>query len=179
MAGTKTIYVRDEDLWDRAKALAGEDGLSGAISHLLSEWVEKQEAARRQNMGELSEVELWVGGKGHEDEHAREYSHHVAFAGRQIAESDGLTVEQSPRIRVYQTKTGKLIVYRDWRDTAKELGATYRRYPDVAALKRDPMALRTQWSDDTKDFDERTDLEDRLLRQLADALGEKFVIRID
>jgi len=119
------------------------------------------------------EVELWVGGDEHEQEHAGE-PHHVGFIGRLIADSQGLSVVQMPRIRVYETRSRTLVVYRHWRE-----GANYRRYPDVAALQNDFTALKTLWLDDKgRDFTERPDLEERLLRGVTDALRERFVLRI-
>ena len=129
---------------------------------------------RRRRSGEFMEVELWVGGDQHEQEHSGE-PHHVGFKGRLIADSEGLSIAQKPRIRVYETKNRKLVVYRDWRE-----GATYSLYPDIAALQNDGTALKTFWLDDGgKDFTERPDLEEKLLRHVADSLREKFVLRID
>ena len=128
---------------------------------------------RRHGKGELMEVELWVGGDEHEQEHAGE-PHHVGFIGRLIADSQGLSIVQMPRIRVYETRSRTLVVYRHWRE-----GANYRRYPDVAALQNDGTALKTLWLDDEgRDFIERPDLEEKLLRGVADALRERFVLRI-
>ena len=90
---------------------------------------------RRHGNGELMEVELWVGGDEHEQEHAGE-PHHVGFIGRLIADSQGLSIVQMPRIRIYETRNRTLVVYRHWRE-----GANYRRYPDVAALQK----IRTFW----------------------------------
>jgi len=129
---------------------------------------------RRHGNGELMEVELWVGGDEHEQEHAGE-PHHVGFIGRLIADSQGLSIVQMPRIRIYETRNRTLVVYRHWRE-----GANYRRYPDVTALQNDFTALKTLWLDDGgKDFTERPDLEEKLLRHVADSLREKFVLRID
>jgi hypothetical protein len=139
-----------------------------AASHALG-----RPLVRRHGNRELIEVELWVGGDEHEQEHAGE-PHHVGFIGRLIADSEGLSIAQKPRIRVYETKNRKLVVYRDWRE-----GATYSLYPDIAALQNDGTALKTLWLDDGgKDFTERPDIEEKLLRHVADSLREKFVLRI-
>jgi hypothetical protein len=40
---TKTVYVKDETLWERAKALGGKDGLSAVIAEALASFVERKE----------------------------------------------------------------------------------------------------------------------------------------
>jgi hypothetical protein len=43
----KTIYVKDDALWERAKQLAGKEGLSGVIAEALAEFVQQKEAESR------------------------------------------------------------------------------------------------------------------------------------
>ena len=171
--------MRDDDLWNRAKALVGEQGLSGVIAKILRDWVQKEEA-RRQS-GEGGEIELWVGGGMYENDHGDDGPLHIAFTGRLIAESKDLGREVHPEICVYQTRTGKLVVYSDWRGhgQTEELatyGATYLEFPNLKTLAAKPRVLNahlTPWEG------ESPDLEKELLRQAAHALGEKLVMRID
>ena len=137
----------------------------------------------RQQIEATREIELWVGGKRYHDEYEDDGPLHVAFKGRLIAESEGLSLDAIPEIRVYQTRTGKLVVYRDWRGKpggGDDEGATYLTFPDLKALAACPRALDAFWVEgDNRDGVDRPDLEQRLLRQAAEALGEPLVIRID
>jgi hypothetical protein len=171
----KTIYFRDASLWDQAKTLAGGEGLSSVIADLLADWVRRREA-----LGNLSEFELWVGGRGHEEQHGSARPLFVGFKGRYIADNFGSSFEQMPKIHVYQTTTGALVVYRDWRDTAgREWGATYLRFQDFQSLQRHPTALQTTSIDAKGDLQEDLDIESEVLQTVADALGQRFVVRID
>ena len=128
----------------------------------------------------LCDIELWVGGDMYQKDHDDAGPLHVAFTGRLIAESDGLALDAIPEISVYQTRTGKLVVYRDWRGGAVEnAGASYLEFPDLKALVASPSALDTLWIDGSKGPAERPDLDRQLLRHAAAALREKLVIRID
>ena len=127
----------------------------------------------------LCEIELWVGGDMYQKDHDDTGPLHVAFTGRLIAESADLA-RAIPEIRVYQTRTGKLIVYHDWRGGAVEnAGATYLEFPDLKALVASTSALDTLWIDDSGNPAERPDLNRQLLHHAAAALSEKLVIRID
>ena len=128
----------------------------------------------------LCEIELWVGGDMYQKDHDDVGPLHVAFTGRLIAESDGLALDALPKIRVYQTRTGKLVVYRDWRGSVvDDAGATYLEFPDLKALVASPSALGTLWIDGSGNADARPDLDRQLLRHTAAGLREKLVIRID
>src|SRR5436190_1807317 len=94
---------------------------------------------RRHGNGELLEVELWVGGDEHEQEHAGE-PHHVGFIGRLIADSQGLSVVQMPRIRVYETRSRTLVAYRS---PYSARGSAVMRLP----ARRKPLCGR--WSGET------------------------------
>ena len=138
----------------------------------------------RQQIEATIEIELWVGGKRYHDDHEDYGPLHVAFTGRLIAESEGLALDAIPEIRVYQTRTGKLVVHRDWRGKpggGDDEGATYLTFPDLKTLAARPSALDAFWvegGDGDRDGD-RPDLRQQLLRQVAEALGEPLVIRID
>ena len=127
----------------------------------------------------LCEIELWVGGEMYQKDRDDAGPLHVAFTGLLIAESADLALA-IPEIRVYQTRTGKLVVYHDWRGGAVEdAGATYLEFPDLKALVASPSALNTLWIDGSGNSADRPDLERQLLHHVAAALREKLVIRID
>ena len=136
---------------------------------------------RKVGTGEgLCEIELWVGGDMYQKDHDDVGPLHVAFTGRLIAESEGLALDAIPEIRVYRTRTGKLVVYRDWRGgVVEDAGATYLEFPDLKALVASPSALDTLWIDGSGNPAERPDLDRQLLRHTAAGLREKLVIRID
>ena len=118
------------------------------------------------------------GGDRYQEDHDDTGPLHVAFTVRLIAESDDLAIA-IPAIRVYQTRTGKLVVYRDWRGgTLEDAGATYREFPDLKTLVASPSALDTLWIDGSGNG-ERSDLDRQFLHHAAAALREKLVIRID
>lgn len=170
--------MRDDGLWERAKALAGEQGLSGLIAKLLRDWVQKEEARE----SGADELELWVGGDMYQADHDDPGPLHIAFTGRLIADSEGLARDAIPAIRIYQTRTGKLVAYRDWRGKpgVEGMGATYLTFPDLQALAASPHAVDTYWVTGDAQLDgDRPDLRRRLLRQAAEAMGEPLVIRID
>jgi hypothetical protein len=45
MAGKVTLYVRDEDLWARAREATGPGGLSDLIHQLLRQWLERRDVS--------------------------------------------------------------------------------------------------------------------------------------
>ena len=180
---TRTLYVRDEPLWTKAQKLAGEEGLSGVVHQLLTDWVRRKEAEMEvlRSSDQMHDVQLSVGGTAHEtrDEDGIG-AHQIAFTGRLLADSEGFSVAQMPRVQVYQTKSRKLIVYRTWKGTpADESGATYDVYPDYDALSSDPFALQTMWIEGDPDEDAKADYTPELQRKIARALGEDVVIRIN
>ena len=44
MASKVTLYVRDEDLWDRAREASGRGGLSDLVQQCLRRWLEEHRA---------------------------------------------------------------------------------------------------------------------------------------
>ena len=158
------------------------------------------------------EIELWVGGRQYRKDYGHDGPVLVTFTGRFLAgnwdyrDDDGHEIWVDPIVSVYQTRTGKLIVYRDWREQSKEgvfvdpdgakasvslpsrklrgddEGATYRTFQDLDSLAASSGALGTSWAETTyyrAGVGDRPDLKQRLLHQVAAALGEPLVIRID
>ena len=173
---TRTLYVKDLALWERAAKFVGQNGMSGVISGLLARWVTAQERALTRHQ---AEIELWVGGSADSRDH-RPDAYRVAFTGRLVGDSEGYSVAQFPRILVYQTENGKLIVYRTWRETQNpEHGATYEVFSDHEAFNRDPQALDTMWVTGNADEDTQADFTTELQRDVAQALATDLVVRID
>ncbi len=176
---TKTIYVRDDKLWNRARKLAADEGVSGVIHDLLADWVRRKEAEMETE--QMTGVELYVGGSSHEAEHEGDVAERIAFTGRLVADSSGWSVGQLPRLQVYQNDRGKLIVYRTFEDTPsfEESGATYRLYRDYEALTADPVALDTMWIEGTPELDEDADHTTELQREIVKGLRKRVVVRVD
>lgn len=174
----KTIYVRDEKLWTRARKLAGDDRLSGVVHELLADWVRNKEA---EMAGHMTRVELKVGGSEHQREHEGDVAKRIAFTGRLVADSIGLSVEQLPRLQVFQNDRGKLIVYRTFKRTPffEESGATYNVYRDFEELTADPRALDTMWIEGSPELDEDADHTPELQQQIVKGLGKPVVVRVD
>ena len=103
----------------------------------------------------------------------------MSFCGT-VSTSRNKSLRQEPCIDVYLTKKRNLVVYTDWRESNEELGATYHRYRNFEALQQTAFALKPLWQDDlSSDPVERLDLEQEMLEEVADAVGETLVIRID
>ena len=156
----KTLYVKDEQLWDKAKRLAGHQGFSGVIMRLLAKWVadkEKQEAMKSGK--EFSEIELWVGGDEHQMWHPKDPlggDHKIAFTGRLLHSSEHeVVLGVYPQVDVYQMGGGQLVVYRTWRppflidsglSPGYDGGATYKVFSDIEELLQNSEVLDTNWT---------------------------------
>ena len=155
----KTLYVKDEQLWEKAKSLAGSQGFSRVIMKLLAQWVEAEEKRQRSlNSSELTEIELWIGG----DEHRQWYpkdalggNYKIAFTGRLLESTEpwhfatgGRTIRpasNSPLVKVYEMSDRRLVIYRDFRELLSTLGATCVIYSSYEDLCRRPGSLDTDW----------------------------------
>jgi hypothetical protein len=47
MPGKVTLYVRDEDLWRRAREASGPGGLSDLVHQLLRQWLERPDVSAK------------------------------------------------------------------------------------------------------------------------------------
>jgi hypothetical protein len=189
----KTIYVKDEHLWDQARQLAGKDGLSGVIQEALCKFVENK---RRQSEGfqryrfdtTFTHYELDWGP-----------SDAIAFEGREVASKIlPVTVQQgdnrgekfdryfrayptrvgtllvtlNPREKfdrhftVYQTRAGKLLltVTPEYSDRIEH----YAVYEGVRALANDPELAAAH-----------AVARAALLNEVSEELGEDWAIWID
>ena len=159
----KTLYVKDEQLWEKAKHLAGHQGFSGVIMQLLAKWVADREKQNAMKSGkEFTEIELWVGGEEHRSRHPKDPlggNYKIAFTGRLVDSTEGEVCESTesglrtyrgrsitPLIEVYEMSNRKLAVYRDFREASvSNWGATCLIYSDLKDLREDSEALDTHW----------------------------------
>ncbi len=185
----KTIYVKDGDLWERAKKIAGKDGLSSVISEALAEYVTRKE---RDALG-IARYRLEVGYEGAgleiddgEDIRARAGSTgRIAFEGQLLVEQalPVLEIERNGMawtaeikeifeeikeiFRVYRTKSGKLILTASSPQLA---GAShYAVYATVTQLRQDPYLLKNVAAPDRAPF----------LDMVAQKTGEDWAVWIE
>ena len=95
-----------------------------------------------------------------------------------MTDSSGFSVEQLPRIRVYQTAGGRLVVYRTW-PAVFGSAPMFTVYGDLASLESDPQALATTWITEQDPLGERSDLTADLLRSVKRAIVRKTSVSID
>ena len=189
---TKTLYVKDEQLWEKARRLAGNQRFSEVVAQLLAKWVAAKEKEEAMISGKaFTQIKLWVGGTSHWNEHPEdriEDDHKIAFTGRFLASNDAWHIEtkhlnQSPTQQVYQMKNGRLLFYIDWRIGVvpdSESGATYKIFSDYAELSGDPVFLNTMWVGEEGELegDEREECDWQFQRDIANALGTEPPERI-
>jgi hypothetical protein len=172
MSSTKTLYVRNRDLWDRARQLAGDQGLSEFVERALQELVDRQTKASGEGMCRQS---LAVGG----DSEAGDMNHNIEFDGQLLVDSRGFSVEQLPRLRVYVTARGRFVVYRTWPPRVSDVAPSFDVYPDLETLECDPTALSTMWITQADPPFETTDLTPQLVKSIRKALGRRPTILVD
>jgi hypothetical protein len=171
--GNKTIYFKDDQLWDRAKELAGKDGISGVVQDALAAFVDqkKRQAAGFNTYRLPTKFRV---GRGLSSFGTTE---RIAFEGQLIAEqrmdvpvpgreSDFLDLT----FRIYRTRGGKLVItVGDDENAGKMFGIHhYGVYKSLAELSDD---------ESLKDPDpiERA----AFLDKAAKELGEDWAVWID
>lgn len=125
----KTIYVKDELLWEKAKKFAGDAAISGLIAEALREYVKRKEGEAALRAGEMTKVELRVGGPLHQDKPA----HRIGFIGRLLYDTD---VEADPRCMVFETQSRRLLLYKTNSHPYHEDGATYEVFSTYEELAK-------------------------------------------
>ncbi len=203
---TKTLYVKDQQLWEEAKILAGQQGLSEVVAQLLAKWVadkEKQEAMKSGK--EFTEIELWVAGNEASsvdlpDDQMKE-DHKIVFTGRLIASSPRYEDALVADVDVYQMKSGRLVIYKVYRDDPvaedQEYQATYKVFSNFEDLRKSSVfsdfekmlddnyeglgkELTTLAAEDEEQFVEKiAAISLQFQRDIANALGAELVVRID
>jgi hypothetical protein len=127
----KTIYVKDEHLWAKAKKLAEKEGegLSGVISAALTAYVAERQAAAS---GDAVHRILVLG-------HGNEDVQRIAFAGQEIAKK---TFGDPPVcVTVYETVGGNFVVTAAW-DSEEPIPFYYKTYDHPLGLQADDVLLR-------------------------------------
>lgn len=162
----RTIYVKDESLWEKAKHFAGDVGISGLIAQMLKEYVERKEREASVRAGEMTKVELRVGGPLHEDEP----SHRVAFIGRLLYDTD---VEADPRCMVFETQSKRLVLYKTNSHPYREDGATYEVFSTYEELAATPAARNNFWLIEGQGHPEQEGI-----REIAAKLGKEPLVWI-
>lgn len=201
---TKTLYVKDMQLWEEASRLAGHQGLSGVIMRLIAKWVaDKKRHEAMDSVKEFAEIELWVGGTTAPSvrltDNQIEEDHKIVFTGRLLGSSPRYEDSCVPDVQVYEMKSGRLVVYEAYHDygTDQENQATYKVFANVEKLQHSSVfsdyekTLNENWqglgkelnalaAEDEKKFVEKiAAINLQFQRDIADALGAELVIRID
>ena len=119
--GNKTIYFKDDSLWERAKQLAGKEGMSAVIQEALSDFVKrKQDEAAGFRTYRLLTGYRWI-----LDQNRGGPSEAIKFKGRELVRRELSCpapddLEYSPEWKyetefiVYRTKAGKLVLVSDF-----------------------------------------------------------------
>lgn len=201
---TKTLYVKDLQLWEEASRLAGHQGLSGVIMRLIAKWVaDKKRHEAMNNVKVFAEIELWVGGYTTPSvrliDNQIEEDHKIVFTGRLLGSSPRYEDTSVPHVQVYEMKSGRLLVYEAFHDfgTDQEIQATYKVFSNVEELQHSSVfsdyektldqnweglgeELRTVAAENEKRFaDEIAAINLQFQRDVADALGAELVVRIE
>lgn len=130
--GNKTIYVKDDELWNRAKALAGKDGLSGVIGQAIADYVVRREAAEAGFSRIRFEFEF------PDDPERLEV---VEFDGTRVGR---LAVDSgNGAVEVYVTRAGTLVCVYEYEH---EVGG-YETYQSIAKLAEDEYLNRADEAD--------------------------------
>jgi hypothetical protein len=123
--GTKTVYVKNEDLWETAKSVAGPAGLSGFVEEALELLI----TAKRDERAGLERFDLPVEPiDGTEESPAIKFKERLSFDGRLLANFMGVSI--------YRTKAGKFIVTDNVQDAEGSIFA-YRTYDQLAGVRND------------------------------------------
>jgi hypothetical protein len=166
-----TLYARDRDLWSRARSAAGRQGLSSMVERALRRYLDEE--AMEASAGGRRLV-LPVGG----NERGDDMEQRIEFEGELLADSRGLSVEQLPRLRVFRTARGRLVVYRTW-PAHFACAPSHAVYPDFDALVRAGGALGTTWITADDPFGEESDLGPAFVGAIRDALRRRPAVRVD
>jgi hypothetical protein len=141
--GNKTIYVKDDELWDRVRERAGESGMSKVVAEALTVWLAKSDAEKagnRQYRFQVADLE----GSGAP----------IAFEGRKLVRTKAGA--KGGEIAVFLTKGGKLVVAKgrlEVPDTAIERYAVYDEIDEVAkdkSVSRLSASERAQFVEDLR-----------------------------
>lgn len=154
--GNKTIYVKDEALWERAKQLAGKEGLSALIGEALADFVERKE---QENRGfTLHGIFVDEGPSGQ----------FIRFYGRSL---DSTLIGRGPDepdavAEVFQTKGAKLVLF--LRDADSNQAYEHRTYDSLEELAEDKVFSHIP-----------PDAREEFLESMAQSMGQNWSVWID
>jgi hypothetical protein len=167
----KTIYFRDGALWERAKELAGKEGLSAVIQDALAKYVERKDL-------EAKGIQPYRLHTGRYDASRHEFGaiERIAFIGRELVADELLVPNRDPdpetpyepvAFGAYQTKGRRIILTRGEAGYG-EIITSYAMFPSVRELRD---------SDTLADLDpvDRA----RFLDRVSEQLGEDWSVWID
>ena len=168
----KTIYFKDDALWDRAKELAGKDGLSAVIQEALAQYVERKNLeAKGFKRFRLETAEY--------DPVSKKFgtTERIAFEGRELAMDEPLVpsgesdADGEPysvvAIAAYQTKAKRLILTRGEADYG-EIITKYEVFSSLREMRQSDILADVQGLDRA-----------RFLDEISSKLGEEWSVRFD
>ena len=169
---TITLYTRDKQLWKTAREYGGPHGLSSLVERAVRQYLDHQEPPSGDALKKFVLPVTHAGGENVEQ--------NIEFQGRLLIDSEGFSVEQLPRVRVYRTTAGRFVVYRTW-PPHFDLASSYSIYPDLEGLEADPQALDTMWitEHDMRGEQEHPDLTSDILRELRKTVRRDTNVSID
>ena len=126
--GNKTIYVKNEELWETARSVAGKDGMSAFIEEALQRLV----TVKRLEQKGLQPFSLLVE-PIHESHRVPGVTERLGFEGKRL-------VDWGP-FQVYLTKGGTFIVA-DFNFDEEMSICDYRTYDQLAELREDEAIAR-------------------------------------
>jgi hypothetical protein len=166
-----SLYVRDQQLWDSARRAAGRQGLSALVERAVRRYLQEPEPDEE----EVRRYVLPVGTNGSEGD---EMSQSIEFRGRLLVDSAGFSVEQLPRLRVYQAERERLLVYRTWPE-AFGLQPSFSVYANLDQLRSDRLGLDATWITEDDSLGEHTDLTPDFLESVQKALRRPRSMSVD
>ena len=109
--GNRTIYLANDELWERAKNLAGKEGLSSVIAKALADFVAQRDA----DQSSFQKFTFEILG----DPHSEDPTEVIAFEGRQLLNTvfalaaspfAGIETSGEADIQIYRTRLGTLVL---------------------------------------------------------------------
>jgi len=124
--GTRTVYVKNEELWETAKSIAGKDGLSTFVEEALQALVtsKQRERQREQERHDRFSLPYKPDGEG------IDLAHHVEFEGKCLGDWGSFSL--------YLTKDGTFIVTYNSCDLEQSI-YYYRTYDGLFDLQKEPV----------------------------------------
>jgi hypothetical protein len=170
--GNRSVYVRDEDLWTRAKELAGSDGLSSVISEALATFVRKREQETRDMERTVLAIRDVATEPVTEDDGSPRFvdKERVGLDGRLLGHLEVVSAltGREGEARVYLTRGRQLVVV--LHEVAYDIDWDYEVFASSGALRTFLKA---------PGLEANVDGVRQLMTTVADGLGETWTTWID